>query len=352
MNHKHLKNWGWMSALVLTFSMVHTRVLAQNCINRTETGIVVPVIKAQLTGFDVPEFNPGDFLNGQVIHFHSGTMASPASTTCTSGFNPLWYTGNSAYGIPNTTYNTYPTSVNGLGMRIFIDKDADKTLPRYSTTTLAPGGMITWSTARNFTVELVKTGDITAAGILAGPFLYYRVGPAGQDLIEFSLPTIHIRPRVPTCTVDSSSSQMVELGKIYASELGGNGSVSAKTKNFNLQINCTGGDRGTSTRAFVTLTDANQANNPGNILSLQQNGLQAGEKAADGIGIQILKGSTVLNFGPDSSASNNPGQWFAGQIPQGASGLAIPLQARYIQTKPKITAGVVRARATFTMSYQ
>ncbi|CAB5715470.1 F17a-G fimbrial adhesin precursor [Delftia tsuruhatensis] len=187
--------------------------------------------------------------------------------------------------------------------------------------------------------------------------MYYRENNAvsGDPLIEFSFSTdIAVTPRVPTCSV-ANSRQSVDLEKINASEVGQAGVVPARTKSFNIKLNCSGGDRGTATRAFVTLTDANQANNFGKVLTLQKTSQIPGEKLAEGIGLHIMKAdNTILGFGPASSAAGTTNQWEAGKINQapGTTEFTIPLKAGYVKTGVPIKAGKVYAQAIFTMSYQ
>ncbi|KVF19287.1 adhesin [Burkholderia cepacia] len=116
-------------------------------------------------------------------------------------------------------------------------------------------------------------------------------------------------------------------------------------RDFSIQLNCTGGDLGTSTNAYVTLTDNSNSGNRSNRLSLTPN------SEASGVAVQILRNGSPLNFGPDSSAPSNPNQWKAGNIPQGQGVFTIPLTARYIQTGT-LKGGTANAVATFTMSYQ
>lgn len=186
--------------------------------------------------------------------------------------------------------------------------------------------------------------------------MHYRENTSsGSPLLEFSFSKpVNVTPRVPTCSV-ANSYQLVDLEKISPSEVNAAGAIPAKTKSFNLQLRCSGGDRGTSTRAFVTLTDANQANNVGKVLTLQNTGLLPGDQAAEGIGIQIMKeDNTILGFGPASSETGNTNQWFAKQIYQapGTTDVFIPLKAGYVRTRVPIKTGKVKAQAIFTMSYQ
>jgi len=111
-------------------------------------------------------------------------------------------------------------------------------------------------------------------------------------------------------------------------------------------LQCSGGDPNTSTNAYVTLTDATNPTNTSQVLSLTPT------SQASGVGVQILNGTTVLGYGPDSAAPGNTNQWYAGNIAVGTSRFTIPLSARYVQTGATVTPGTANAQATFTMSYQ
>lgn len=356
MKKKNLKKI--ISAVFFIFSLhiFGSQAWAQKrCANYITVGtsiIQVPVIKATISDLQIPEFNPGDYKIGERIgNMHKGTVTivggtEPKSYCYSSG--TLWMGGVGPIG----AYQAYPTSIAGIGVRlsasigVFPQLDDPLAASRYTY----------WNTSFNINLEIIKTGDITAAGVLHGPFMHYRIDTStGSPLLEFSFPNpINITPRVPTCSV-ANSYQLVNLEKINPSEVNVAGIIPTKTKSFNIQLKCSGGDRGTSTRAFVTLTDANQANNVGTVLTLQKNGLPPGDKAAEGIGIQIMKeDNTVLGFGPESSETGNTNQWFAKQIPQapGTTDVLIPLKAGYVKTGVPIKAGKVYAQAIFTMSYQ
>ncbi len=161
------------------------------------------------------------------------------------------------------------------------------------------------------------------------------------------LGSIQIKPKVPTCAVATKqiSVKMNPTGNNFtARDFGGIGGTTPE-RDFSIQLNCSGGDEGTSTNAYVTLTDNSNSGNRSNLLSLTK------ESKASGVAVQILKDGTPLSFGPDSSAPSNPNQWKAGNIPQGQGVFTIPLTARYIQTGT-LKGGTANAVATFTMSYQ
>nr|WP_269114612.1 fimbrial protein [Burkholderia stagnalis] len=153
---------------------------------------------------------------------------------------------------------------------------------------------------------------------------------------------ITVGPKAPTCRV-TTPAITVPLGNMPASTFTGVGSVSP-SKPFNIVLQCSGGETGVATNVHTTLTDHNDPGNVSDTLSL------ASDATATGLGIQVLNGSTVIKYGPDSSATGNTNQWKAGEAGNGT--FTIPLTARYIQTAPKVTAGMANGLATFTMSYQ
>jgi type 1 fimbria pilin len=92
------------------------------------------------------------------------------------------------------------------------------------------------------------------------------------------------------------------------------------------------------------LTDLTNPANESDTLSLARG------STASGVGIQVLSGTTVIKYGPDSAAAGNTNQWQAGSTGNGT--FNIPLTARYVQTGPKVTAGSANGLVTFTMNYQ
>jgi type 1 fimbria pilin len=108
---------------------------------------------------------------------------------------------------------------------------------------------------------------------------------------------------------------------------------------FSLSFACT-----TGAKVSMTLTDNVNPANRSSTLQL------TAESTAKGIGIQVLNSAgTPVSFGPDSATPGNTNQWLIGDSPNGP--LQVPLTARYISTGA-VSAGTVKALATFTMSYQ
>ncbi|KSC53366.2 hypothetical protein AO896_30485 [Pseudomonas aeruginosa] len=249
------------------------------------------------------------------------------------------YEGKGRY---DAKFNAYETSVSGVGYRI---------------TEYAPGGW--WPKninyqgvgkilpgAVDYRVQLVKIGPITAAGVLSGEIGTIRVlehGGLVAARVSFNggLP---IRPTVPTCTIQRKRLD-VGLGEVSLNQLERNGGSDYKP--ISIDLKCSGGSTGTSTRMFITLTDSTNPGNRGNRLTLSSKG----STAAKGVAVEIRRADdSVVSFGPDSSVTGNPNQWFVGQF--GNTSTSIPLRARYVTTSSALAAGQANAAATFTMSYQ
>ncbi|WP_423369618.1 fimbrial protein [Burkholderia sp. LMG 32019] len=300
-----------------------------------------------VSGFNPPPFSPGDIPIGGVIYeatakgllFKNAANPSSPSTSCDLLTN-TYVTGIGTLG----ANNIYPTTIPNIGVRILAPNG--KFFPFVDN--FPPWRTVSWSTGYPPKIQLIKTGNITAPGVLTGAYARYTANSAaGQTLVEyqFASPVI-VTPRVPTCNVESPSSIPVPMGRVMsATTFSGVGST-APPQSFSIKLRCSGGDLETTTRAFVTLTDAANPGNTSKTLSLSR------DATATGVGIQILKDDVVLGYGPDSSAAGNTNQWYAGTVKQGQVGMSIDLQARYIQTAPKITAGRAPAAATYTLSYQ
>lgn len=301
---------------------------------------------ATVSGFNPPSFDPGAFAVGQTIYKAQGNIVinnaknSTATWTCKGTQERLYISG---YGTPLNT--VYPTSVPGVGLK--ISEDGANYYPRESfwlpnENSLNP--TLQWTQTSQVYFELVKTGEISTGGQLQGNVLKYTVGnPGGQMLKEVSWSgPVSIRPTVPSCVVQNPS-LAVPMGNVPSTSFKGVGTYSPSVP-FNIVLSCSGGSSGTYTDVYVTLTDSTDTGNHSNILSLSPS------SGAKGIGIQILTGSTIISYGPDSSVIGNTNQWSAGRINQGTSSFTIPLTARYIQTG-QITPGEAVGVATFTMSY-
>ncbi|WP_321901970.1 fimbrial protein [Burkholderia cenocepacia] len=294
-----------------------------------------------IDGYMTPEFNPsvpvGTVIDSRQIVAAGDTIVA----TCSSGGVQNIFNGQ-LYAATESVYHTYPTSVRGVGVRIRAETGSWWPIEFETNAIRVSSG------PTPVIIEFVKTGPITAQGSLRGEIAGSWLRNKEFQMASYRVSgTIQIRPKVPTCSVRTKNIavQMNPTGNTFtARDFGGVGGTTPE-RDFSIQLNCSGGDEGTSTNAYVTLTDNSNNGNRSNLLSLTP------DSNATGVAIQILKDGKPLNFGPDSSSAGNPNQWKAGTIPQGQGGFTIPLTARYIQTGT-LKGGTANAVATFTMSYQ
>ncbi|WP_321959006.1 fimbrial protein [Burkholderia cenocepacia] len=297
---------------------------------------------AEVSGIDPPEFDPDSIAIGGVIYENTGTstFTNIAGTRPGVTCNPAMEIYGTGEGVPDK--NIYPTSIPNIGIRLVYKSGASLPLRTGNV------GQVTlyWDPAYVFKLQFVKTGEITAGGTLTGAYAHFRAGSAsGDQLVEFRFAKpVKIRPRIPTCKV-ATPVVTVPMETMVKSQFTGVGSTSNASV-FDISLSCSGGNAGTATNAYVTLTDATDAKNTSTTLSLSN------DSTASGVGLQVLNAGKPLGFGPDSAAVGNTNQWFAGTVKQGQAALKIPLSARYVQTGPTVTEGVANARATFTLSYQ
>ncbi|RQV01287.1 type 1 fimbrial protein [Burkholderia cenocepacia] len=329
------------SILLLVLLPIHA---VAACTANTKDGRDYFVVSVR--GFNPPPFSPGDIPIGGIIYQAEGSGLTftnaadpwgPKSTCSTST-----YTYIAGIGVPDAN-KVYPTSVPNVGLRVVSPTGQVAPFIEQGSNTLVKP----WNIYYAPTIQLIKTGNVTESGVLSGAYANYRANNgSGQVLVEyrFAKPVL-VTPKVPSCTVTTPRIQ-VPMGETMASTVFTGVGSTAPSRSFGIDISCSGGDTGTSAKVYVTLTDATNPGNTSTTLSLSR------DSTATGVGIQLLKDDNVLGYGPDSAAIGNTNQWLGGRVAQGASGMSIPLRARYVQTSSRITSGTANANATFTMSYQ
>ncbi|WP_330996816.1 fimbrial protein [Burkholderia stagnalis] len=288
-------------------------------------------------------FNPnvpnGTLLFSEQIDF---VATEGGRVFCQGGFGGVYHHRWMGVQVPGYP-NVYSTPIPGVGYSIqwALNSRYWDTYDNLGTidTIMVPPGKTS-----SLRIRFFKTGPITSGGVISGELgRMSAYGGAQGPLLSWRFGGgIVVQPQVPTCRV-TTPAITVPLGSMPASTFTGVGSVSP-SKPFNIVLQCSGGETGTVTNVYTTLTDHTNPGNVSDTLSL------ASDATATGIGIQVLNGSTVIKYGPDSSATGNTNQWKAGTTGNGT--FTIPLTARYIQTAPKVTAGTADGLATFTMSYQ
>ncbi|SPB12856.1 type-1 fimbrial protein subunit A [Caballeronia novacaledonica] len=303
--------------------------------------IAVPVGAA--AGMTVSTLTPVNFI------VQCRFLATGSQNTSTDLTGKLSITNPLAGGFSDV----YQTNISGLGVRYTVN---------------SPGAQC------NITNQTIQNGSLTFTctfnGAINGPYTQYSIyitaslvvtGPiasgastlSSAPVVAFSLTTIDSggpwsqQPAYSgaaagtlthaTCSV-SQASVSVDLPTADSNNLGSIGATTAP-KAFALTLSCQ-----TGSIVLITLTDSVNPANRGTALQL------APGSTAAGVGIQILNSAgTPVSFGADSAAPGNTNQWSIGTSPDGT--LQVPLTARYVRTG-SVTAGTVKALATFTMSYQ
>ncbi|MBD8453642.1 fimbrial protein [Serratia rubidaea] len=189
------------------------------------------------------------------------------------------------------------------------------------------------TTVMNHTFELVKTGEITT-GVLDGMTFgwNYRTPVSGRDfgpLYSITIGSATIQ-RV-ACAVTTPVIN-VPLGNVATTSFRGIGDT-AGTRDFQIPLDC---DDQTSVR--ITLEGSQDDSGAVGVLALDD---VAGETVAEGIGVQLLYGSSPVVLG----------DLMAIGIARADGPFMIPLTARYYQTQGRVAAGMANATATFTMTY-
>lgn len=287
---------------------------------------------ATLPSFNVPTFDP-NVPDGTVLFSRQlqTTANGLAAVSCSGSVE------NETAGRLESVgqYSTWPTGVAGIGVRMRFAMGSSSWWPTvYPTATTA----ISWFPYA-IVFEVVKTGRITAGGKMSGEVAGVWLKNGTFQHLSFRINgSIELKPTVPTCSVTTKSIK-VQFGEVNL-----NGTATAPEQPVNIGLQCSGGTSDAKTRMYLTLTDATNPGNRSDVLTLTN------ASTAKGVGIRIMNGTTPVQYGPDSSETGNPNQWFATEA--GNQTVNIPLSARYVRTSDTLKAGTADAVATFTMSYQ
>lgn len=296
---------------------------------------------AQIPAQSPPSFSPAVPVGTVLIRVELPSAAAEFRLNCPSGIRDNIYTRDGSQG----AYNTWPTNVAGIGVRMQFGGSSGGGRGIWWPWTIGtPSSQALYGGSRTLLVEFVKTGPISAGGSLSGEigagwaqgksfkFLSYQIAGGG----------ITITPRVPTCKVREKTLN-VPLGDISANQVLPTVGSTSEAKPFKIVLDCGGGDDGSVTKTYMTLTDVSNNANRSDTLTLSP------ESTAKGLGVQVLNGTKIVSYGPDSSVTGTPNQFYTGTTQNGV--LEIPLSARYVRTG-MVLGGTVTARASFTMSYQ
>lgn len=289
---------------------------------------------------------PNNLYSGLILWTSAPTpVASPLSGTC-SGSTPNGLVnrvpGASSASAGDDTL--FPTGIAGLSYRILFTgnnnfTNAPSGVHAYPN---QPSGTGNISFSGNAQLQLVITNAIAFGsanpGSISGPIANWDVDGCTWfffcgtgDVIDFSASGITFVP--PACSITTDPT-VVTLPTVYSSAFTGAGSTPGQTP-FNVQLNCPSAAVGANL-AITLATNSPVAGTPGVIANT------AGSGFARNVGVQVLdRNGNPTPFGTPLSA----GAVTAGNF-------NIQLSARYYQTGAPVTAGQVKATATYTITYQ
>ncbi|MEK7944448.1 fimbrial protein [Pigmentiphaga sp. YJ18] len=230
---------------------------------------------------------------------------------------------------------TYRTNVAGIGVRFYTTRGwagGWELGPVDTNYYVPPSSRTTWRAA----AELVVTGPVEGGTLITLPSLYVTMSDCYNNFLPFDI-TIAPGARIVsgTCLV-TTPSVAVTLPPVNTRDFAGVGSTRGDT-NLRIGLDCK-----RSADVYVTLTDATNPGNRGNLLT------PAAGSTAEGVQLRLLHDGVPVAYGPDSAAAGNPNQWRLGAT---GSVAEVPLTAQYVATGT-VKPGVVKGIATFTLSYQ
>jgi len=261
---------------------------------------------------------------GSVLYTSAPTgINNPVSFSCNGNGNG-WGLVNNAGATPPTGVNLFSTGVAGVGYRVLQTGSYIYPYPYFDL------GNKSWYEADPVTIELVKTGPIADGSSLQGSLANFKAGTNNNYIIDA---VINLANRLtftaPACQV-STTNVTVTLPTVTNQAFTGAGSVAGTTP-FQIGLTCSSG-----AVVRITLDTATPvAGKPGVIAP--------SSGSAGGVGVQVLdsSGVTPVQFGIAQTI---------GATPNGA--LPVNYFARYYQTGSAVSAGLLGATATFTISYQ
>ena len=286
---------------------------------------------------------PSDLPVGSVILTRDWTMSAPggANYSCTSGTNRFAAKIVSP-GATDLGNKIYSTNVPGIGMRFsrggetvnIVYPDVFSSRVYYTTDYSLEGS--------RFTLEIIKTAATTGSGTLAaGKYTSYDWESGSNPILETYLSANAITVVSPSCSVLSGKNMNVDVGSIRRTDLKGVGTT-AGGKDFNIDLQCSGGLSETGYANISTSFSGTLATSTTATMGALLNE-KAGSGMAKGIGIQVLKDGSPLQFNKKYTVGrlNN----------QETRYITIPLHARFYQYGPTTSTGEVESHMIFNLTY-
>ncbi|MBC8945052.1 fimbrial protein [Xenorhabdus indica] len=238
----------------------------------------------------------------------------------------------------------YESGVPGVGIRINNWGPTNYGIdwfPRKSTTPFTCSPPPRWPDYKYYcgqtwgylTVQLIKIAPTTGSGIIEGRILTRaRFGYGSGSIVHsFYLAETRVVTPTPSCSL-ARKTTLVNMGEIRASEFRGINST-AGTKDFRLEFSCD-----PNAKVNIILDGRPAKSGINNIWALDYG---SDNVTATGIGLQILFYNQLLEIRKPIKANAEYVTYFS-----------FPLQARYIQTHPRITPGKADVTTTITLTYE
>ncbi|HDT2543404.1 TPA: fimbrial protein [Klebsiella aerogenes] len=328
-------------------------------------------------------YSAGTFGNGTTVTCDQDTTLYKFLTITTAPSGPP-VTMTTDYG----TGPVYPTNVNGIGVLYFYKSPAQfisQTSPSdpntFNVKANTPQSMATALTADsgNFDMVLIKTGPISSGSAvsISQTLPHLAVVVSTKQTYDSSALKVVDFPQSGWITITTATCETpdltVNMGSYDTNKFTGKGySTEWKDASIVLQ-NCPtfsgyyansytgqvipleGGTAGepSAGRNPNTLTVSLTALNPIVDTTNQVMGLDNGDNAATGVGIQLGYTASITAVPTTPQNIWAPGKsWDIAPPTDGRLAFKIPLAARYYQSAEKVTPGKANAKVTFNIDYK
>ena len=169
---------------------------------------------------------------------------------------------------------------------------------------------------------------------------YTEYGP-GFTILKTSLNADAITIVSPSCTILGGKNMNVDIGTIKRADLKGVGTWAGGTP-FDIKLECSGGvsvsGYANINTSFSGTLATNTSANQGVLLNEK-----TGNSAAKGVGVQVIKDNTPLEFNKKYNIGTLQNQ--------DTRYITLPLHARFYQYAPTTSTGEVESHLVFNLTY-
>lgn len=279
---------------------------------------------------------------GSVIYQQQWTMQQSDTNYFCTGTNSF-SAKIVASGVQDLGNKVYSTNVAGIGLRFRRGGEIQFTYPEVKTFTADRRGNYYQLAGSTFTLEVIKTAEVTGSGSLAsGKYTSYDYVYGSNPILETYMSANALTIVSPSCTVSGGNNLNVDIGTIKTSDLKGIGTY-AGGRTFPIQLQCSGGISVSGYANVNMIFDGNLATGTTTSQGVLINE-RSDSSAAQGIGVQVLDSSmNPLQFKKTYSIgrlANSQTQY-----------IDLSYTARFYQYLAKITAGDVESHMVFNLNY-